>query len=155
MNNKLPLRPNVCLLIYNQDRKLFVGERAGSPGVWQLPQGGVGKKNSLEEAALREAHEEMGVPYEMLAFRALLKATHEYEFSDPPHYALNKWRGQKQNFCLIEFTGSDQDIDLEFHEPEFSNFQWIELDQVLSVVEEKRRAGYRPALEEFKAFANS
>jgi hypothetical protein len=37
---KLPLRPNVCMLVYNARGQLFLGERLRNKGHWQFPQGG-------------------------------------------------------------------------------------------------------------------
>ncbi len=40
-----------------------------------------------------------------------------------------KYRGQKQKWFALRFTGQDADIDLTTHEPEFSSFQWVEHGQ--------------------------
>ena len=63
---ELPLRPNVCMLLHNQDSDLFLGERYGEAGVWQLPQGGVEAEYSVEENVLRELEEEIGVGRDLL-----------------------------------------------------------------------------------------
>jgi putative (di)nucleoside polyphosphate hydrolase len=143
----LPLRPNVCLLILNKERNLFLGQRSGASAVWQFPQGGV-EHGSLEENALREAHEEMGVDLNLLRVLQKLSATHEYDFANPPEYARGVWRGQSQTFWLLEFLGVDADIKLDRFEPEFSSFAWCPPAEVLGRVEERRRKGYEAPLRE-------
>lgn len=156
MNSKnLPLRPNVCMLVFNKERKLWLGEREGSPGVWQFPQGGAKKSLSLEENVLRELEEELGVNRADLVIIGKLEATHEYEFRDIPSYAIGKWRGQSQTFWLVEFTGSDSAIDLEAHQPEFSDWRWCTPAEVRELAEPQRMTGYRAPLEEFEKYVSS
>lgn len=150
MNEQLPFRPNVCLLIANRENKLFLGERNGSPGIWQLPQGGVETDSSEEESALREACEELGVEPELLRVIAKLTATHSYDFREPPAYAIGKWRGQRQTFWLLRFLGEDTDIDLARYEPEFSSFCWCTAEEVRGKAEPRRMAGYMQPLQEFE-----
>jgi len=148
----LPLRPNVCLLIMNREQQLFLGERAGCPGIWQLPQGGAKKKHSLAENALREAHEELGIDRDALRVLGQFAATHEYEFEVPPAYAVGRWRGQSQNFWLLEFLGSDSDIQLDRFQAEFMNWRWCSAQKIRETAEPKRVPGYRAVLEEFEEF---
>ena len=148
----LPLRPNICLLVFDRRRLLFVGERLGEPGVWQFPQGGIEDGTSLEENALRELEEELGAP--RFAFRLVkkLRSANSYEFSKPPAYAEGKWRGQQQSFYLVEFTGDDSQIDLARHEPEFMNWKWCSVEEVKQLAEPKRLKGYLAPLAEFEEF---
>ncbi|NLF25125.1 MAG: NUDIX domain-containing protein [Deltaproteobacteria bacterium] len=149
----LPLRPNVCLLICNAVGQLFLGERAGCPGVWQFPQGGVESHLSLEENALKEAHEEMGVPLVHLRIIKKLNATHAYEFDVVPEYAIGKWRGQAQSFWLLAYSGSDSEIDLSQYDAEFMNWKWCSVSEVKQLAEPKRLPGYLAALSEYEEWA--
>ena len=148
--NKLPLRPNVCLLIMNREGRLFLGERLGEPGVWQLPQGGVEAGSSEAENALREASEELGAAPALLQVVAKLRATHSYDWTKIPAYAADKWRGQQQSFYLLSFSGTDTDLKLDRFEPEFSSFRWCTAAEVRQLAEPKRSLGYLAALEEFE-----
>ena len=144
----LPLRPNVCMLIFNRDGKLFLGERAGAPGIWQFPQGGVDEGQSLEENVYRELNEELGVSRELLSIRKQLTARHEYNWDNPPGYAIGKWRGQSQTFWVVDFLGSDNDIILDTHTQEFMSWRWAAPGDILTLVEPRRREGYMKALQE-------
>ena len=145
--NTLPLRPNVCLLIKNREGKLFLAERAGSPGIWQFPQGGAEPELTLEENALKEAHEELGVGRAKLRVIKQLRATHSYEFDKAPAYAVGKWRGQAQTFWLLEFVGKDEEIDPS-RGGELTKWKWCTITEVKELAEPKRLAGYAAALEE-------
>jgi putative (di)nucleoside polyphosphate hydrolase len=153
MSNKaksLPLRPNVCMLVLNQEQRIFVGEREGSPGVWQFPQGGAETNTPLEENVLRELHEELGAEKSRFRIIKKLTATNEYDFSDPPGYAIGKWRGQAQTFWLVEFLGTDADFKLDRYDQEFSDFRWCTIQEVRQLAEPKRLRGYEAALKELE-----
>ena len=45
-----------------------------------------------------------------------------------------KYRGQKQKWFLMRFTGEDKEININTHHPEFLDWKWIELDQLTKVV---------------------
>ena len=84
-----------------------------------------------------------------------LKTTHKYDFVKIPDYAVGKWRGQDQTFWLLEFTGTDKDINLMRFHPEFGQYLWCTPDEVRQTAEEKRLPGYLPALEEFEVHIKS
>jgi putative (di)nucleoside polyphosphate hydrolase len=155
---QLPLRPNVCMLVLNSHRRLFLGERLGEPGVWQFPQGGVETSATLEENVLRELEEELGAARQLFSIVRRLKANHQYEFSRPPQYAVDKWRGQMQSFWLVSFLGKDEDIKLDNDkpgaEPEFSAWRWCTLAEVRAQAEPKRLLGYEKALAEVAGEVN-
>ena len=54
-------RPNVGIIICNDERRLFWGRRVGQDA-WQFPQGGIKSKESPEDAMYRELMEETGLP---------------------------------------------------------------------------------------------
>lgn len=149
----LPFRPNVCMLVVNREMKLFLGERNGSPGHWQFPQGGVEPQHSLEENVLRETHEELGVDISLLKIEKKLVATFDYDYKNPPDYAIGVWRGQSQTFWIVAFSGRDSDINLTLYEQEFMNFKWATPDEVRAIAQPRRLVGYLPALLEFEAWA--
>ncbi len=150
--NDLPLRPNVCLLILNLERKLFLGERSGQSGVWQFPQGGLDEAEDAANAAIREASEELGADSKLFKVIQKLEARHEYDFINPPEYALGKWRGQSQTFWLLQFTGSDSDIDLARHVPEFQSYRWSSVQEIRVIAEPRRLPGYEKVLPEVLSY---
>lgn len=152
-SKQLPLRPNVCMLVYNSKGKLLLGERLKTRGHWQFPQGGVEPDLSLRGNVKREIREELGIQPKHIGKLTKLKASHSYEWEKPPSYAKGRWRGQEQSFWLVEFLGTDKDIDLEsFEEPEFSSWRWCAPRTVRKVAAPRRLAGYEAALAEFEEF---
>jgi putative (di)nucleoside polyphosphate hydrolase len=150
-NSKLPFRPNVCLFIYNKDRKFFLGERLASNNLWQLPQGGVEDDGDLIENAIREAVEELGLKEaSLVSYKATLNTVNQYTFDNPPNYAKNRWQGQRQNYCLLEFLGENSDIMLDYYHAEFSDYRWVDLDEIQNLAEPKRVIGYQKAISELK-----
>jgi putative (di)nucleoside polyphosphate hydrolase len=156
MKSKRPkptLRPNVCMLLYNSTGRLWLGERYGKPGHWQLPQGGVEKGQSLRENVIRELTEELGVSKQVLGAITRLRARNRYLWKTVPEYARGRWRGQAQTFWLVEFTGGDSDIDVNAGgEPEFSAWRWCSVTTVRKIAARERVAGYEAALCEFSDF---
>ena len=53
-------RPNVGIILCNQEQRLFWGRRVGQ-NAWQFPQGGIEGHESPEEAMFRELKEEVGL----------------------------------------------------------------------------------------------
>jgi len=151
----LPLRPNVCMLVYNDQYRLFLGERHGEIGVWQLPQGGVEGKNTSEESVLRELEEELGAKKDKFQIVKQLQSKHEYDWEEPPDYAKGKWRGQSQTFWVVKFHGQDSDINLETEHPEFSNFMWATTEEIMQTAEAKRIGGYKRPLAEYENMLDS
>lgn len=144
-----PYRPNVCMLVHNDQGRLWLGERLNSNGIWQFPQGGVEAEYSLEENVLRELEEELGAPNSSFGTPIQLQHTHRYDFRKPRAYGEARFRGQMQTFWVVPFQGSDTDFNLTRHEPEFSTWRWCTVDEVRQLAEPKRLAGYEPALLEF------
>ena len=56
-------RPNVGLVVFNVDGRVWLGRRVRTPGPfnWQFPQGGIDRGEDLEAAARRELEEETGM----------------------------------------------------------------------------------------------
>ncbi|RMG44185.1 MAG: NUDIX domain-containing protein [Candidatus Dadabacteria bacterium] len=153
--NELPYRPNVCMLIYNPEYRLFLGERYGEAGIWQFPQGGAEAELSLEENVKKEIKEELGLTDDKFRIVKKLNATNRYDWENPPEYARGKWRGQDQTFWLVEFSGADSDINVATESPEFMNWRWATLQEVRELAEPRRLKGYLKALNEYQLYVNS
>lgn len=145
----LPYRPNVCILLFNREKNLLLGERNRSPGVWQFPQGGVEFDRSIEDNVLREIEEELGIPPTAVEIVGCLKARNRYDFDPVPDYAQGVWRGQDQTYWVVRFTGRDDQIRVDTEHPEFSAWGWFSESEVRQKAEPKRMSGYDKALKEF------
>jgi putative (di)nucleoside polyphosphate hydrolase len=133
----LPYRPNVGAALFNRDGLVLVARRADLPnaegraGVWQLPQGGIDADEDPRVAVLRELREEVGTD------KAEIIGEHpEWLSYDLPPELLGRalggrFRGQRQRWFALRFTGLDSDIrlDLDPH-PEFDAWKWLELAEL-------------------------
>lgn len=147
---KMPLRPNVCMLVYNSRGQLWIGERHDKKGHWQFPQGGVELGATLKENVMRELREELGISRKTLGRIRKLKSRHSYLWKVVPGYARGRWWGQSQSFWLVEFQGSDSDFDLTREKDrEFRRWRWASVTTVRAVVAKERRKGYAGPLKEF------
>jgi putative (di)nucleoside polyphosphate hydrolase len=150
MTTELPYRPNVCLLIYNCKKELFLGLRVDRKNYWQFPQGGVEEsKGSIEDNVLAEASEELGVSKDLFKIICKLKSIYQYDFFKPREYQDFLCCGQKQTFWILQFLGSDKDINLSGYNPEFKDFRWCQIEKVLSTVHPEKREGYKKPIDEF------
>jgi putative (di)nucleoside polyphosphate hydrolase len=153
VTKKLPLRPNVCMLVYNREGELLLGKRINRRNHWQFPQGGAEPELSIRENVIREIREELGIKRRKLGKLTKLKSTHQYDWIKPPTYAHGRWRGQSQTFWLVEFLGEDADIDLTADkDPEFKSFRWCSVAEVRRLAAKERLPGYRGALREYSEF---
>jgi putative (di)nucleoside polyphosphate hydrolase len=149
------LRPNVCMLVVNADGKLFLGERLGRPGHWQFPQGGVEPGETLRENVIRELREEIGIQRKHIGTITKLSSRNRYLWKKIPAYAEGRWVGQSQTFWLVEFIGSDEDIDLHSSaEAEFKRWRWCSVSRVQKLAARERIEGYAGALSEFVELQN-
>jgi putative (di)nucleoside polyphosphate hydrolase len=152
--SELPVyRPGVGIMLLNGDGKVFVGRRIDMPAglaVWQMPQGGIDPGETPRQAALRELKEEVGTDRaEILAKSAVW---HHYDL--PPEVARRMWRGryrgQRQKWFAMRFTGSDADIDPATEHPEFDAWEWVSPDRLPELIVPFKRQIYLDVLAEFR-----
>jgi putative (di)nucleoside polyphosphate hydrolase len=118
---------------------------------WQMPPGGIDPGEMPREAALRELREETGTDKaEIIAESGVL---HRYDL--PVKIAGQMWsgrfRGQKQIWFAMRFTGKDADIDLATGHPEFDAWKWVAANELPELIVPFKRAIYIAVLDEFRA----
>jgi putative (di)nucleoside polyphosphate hydrolase len=142
-------RAGAGLLIVNAHGQVLAIERAGVPGAWQLPQGGLEDAEEPLDAALREATEETGIPRGAME---LLQACPEplvYEL--PPELRSEKTgRGQVLYWFLFRFHGIDDAVDVRDGK-EARHWRWMPFGAVLDGVTEFRKPMYQRLSREFEA----
>jgi putative (di)nucleoside polyphosphate hydrolase len=148
-----PYRACIGLIVFNKDKKIFVGERFDIKNAWQVPQGGVDANEDLLLAGLRELAEETGITN--VKPIAMTKEWYKYDFPDkgyvPGH--SQKYRGQAQKWLAVLFQGSDSDIKLDLHhEIEFAQWRWDDLTNIPNMIVDFKRPNYEAAVRAFTPY---
>jgi putative (di)nucleoside polyphosphate hydrolase len=146
----LPYRRGVGVVLINAKGEVWVGSRIDTPGAWQMPQGGIDKDETPHAAALRELKEEIGTDK-----AEIVGVTRGWLSYDLPKRLQGKvwggkFRGQKQKWFLMRFTGRDKHVDIGGKHPEFDKWKWLPFHELPKVIVGFKRAVYRDVA---KAFA--
>jgi putative (di)nucleoside polyphosphate hydrolase len=151
----LPYRPCVGIALFNPAGLVFVGHRISSDEDthWQMPQGGIDRGESPQAAALRELGEEVGT-----ARARIIGEVGEWLTYDLPRNLLGRslrgsYRGQRQKWFAMRFEGRDTDIDLNTDHPEFNDWKWVPLPQVVNFIIAFKRPVYERVVAEFARLA--
>ena len=153
--SELGYRPCVGIMLVNSAGKVFVGRRIDNRegDWWQMPQGGVDEGEELEGAVLRELGEETGLAPDKVVLLKRMSEDIAYDLPDELQGKLwgGRYRGQRQTWFLARFTGADDDIRLDAHQPaEFDAWQWIDPEQLPEMIVPFKKRVYRAVLEEFR-----
>jgi len=141
-------------MLFNRDGKVFVGKRIDQTVEgWQMPQGGIDKGEAPRQAALRELLEEVGTDK-----AEIIAEMDDWVTYDLPEHLVGvafkgKYKGQRQKWFALRFTGQDGDIDLTAHEPEFSAFQWVSLEALPGLIVPFKRDIYKAVIAAFQNLA--
>ena len=131
----LPLRSGVGIVVLNQNNKIFVAKRIDNPrNFWQMPQGGIDAGEDFLSAAYRELEEETSITKVDLIKEFDGSITYEL----PDHLLgiiwRGKYKGQKQKWFLMRYTGNDNEINIQTKKPEFLEWKWIDVEALTYVV---------------------
>ena len=141
-------------MLINREGFVFVGRRIDQTVEgWQMPQGGIDLGETPLQAALRELKEEIGTDK-----ATLLREMDEWLAYDlPPHLlgvALKgRYRGQRQKWLAMRFTGDDRDIDIRTDEPEFGAWKWLAMEALPRMIVPFKRDTYVRVIESFRDLA--
>ncbi len=152
--DNLPYRPCVGICLFNKSAQVFIGERLDQPGAWQLPQGGIDRGETWEDATFREMKEEVGTNEAKILGR--LEEPLRYDLPDHLLGKLwsGKYRGQEQIWVAALFTGEDMDIDITAHTfPEFRAWKWAPLQSIVDIMVPFKRPTYEKIANAFQHYA--
>jgi putative (di)nucleoside polyphosphate hydrolase len=143
-------RPNVGIIIINQQNQVFWGKRVREHS-WQFPQGGIKQGETPEQAMFRELAEEVGLLPQHVEIVGRTRDWMKYDV--PTNWVRREWRGtykgQKQIWFMLRLTGKDSDVCLrKTTHPEFDAWRWNEYWSPLEAVIEFKRGVYEAALGE-------
>ena len=151
IEKKLPLRIGVGAIVLNSENKIFVGKRADNPiDKWQMPQGGVDKGENFISAMKRELKEETSIQN----IKILKQIDQWFEYELPKNLLgiiwKGKFRGQKQKWFVVRFTGKESEINLKTKHPEFIEWKWVEMDELPKIIVDFKKEVYEKLLVKLK-----
>ena len=151
----LPLRNGVGIVVLNKNNKVFVAKRVDNPkNFWQMPQGGVDEGEDFLQAAYRELEEETSIKNVELIKE--LDDSLSYELPDRLLGVIwkGKYKGQKQKWFLMRFTGDEDEINIKTKKPEFLDWKWIEIDSLTDAVVDFKLHIYKKLKDKIKKIIN-
>ena len=153
MIDKDGYRPNVGIVLCNENDQVFWAQRSGQTG-WQFPQGGIQKQEDPKVAMFRELYEEVGLRKNHVEMIGRTQEWLYYELPSQYQRADNRksqFKGQKQLWFLLRLVGCDQDVRLDCApNPEFEDWCWVDYWQPVEHVIEFKRDVYKQALSELE-----
>ncbi len=145
-------RSGVGMMLLNVDNDAFVARRRDMPSpFWQMPQGGIDAGESPHESALRELEEEIGTNRAEIIAESRGWFTYDLPADLVGHLWGGRFRGQRQKWFALRFTGRDEDINLETEHPEFIEWKWVAPQTLPHLIVPFKRALYAELLVEFRA----
>jgi len=108
-------------LVKRKQRILFIKRN----GLWDIPKGKVEKKESIEEAAIREVEEECGLKGVVLR-DLLMKTFHTYQFN-------GDWVLKETHWYAMDYSGSKETIPQE--EEGITKVKWFKFKKLDKVLE--------------------
>jgi putative (di)nucleoside polyphosphate hydrolase len=119
-----------------------------------MPQGGIDEGEDFLNAAYRELNEETSMKNVELIKE--IEGIMKYEL---PNHLLGiiwkgKYRGQRQKWFLMRFTGDDKEINIKTKNPEFLEWKWIEVDQITEAVVDFKLHVYKELQEKVRKIIN-
>ena len=127
IEQRLPLRTGVGIIVLNKQNKIFVGKRKDNPGdKQQMPQGGVDEGEDYITAMKRELLEETSIKN----IEIIKEIDKIYQYELPENLVgiiwKGKYRGQKQKWFITRFLGKESEINLKTKNAEFIDWKWID-----------------------------
>jgi len=155
MQNKLPLRTGVGIVLLNKENNIFVAKRIDNrKNFWQMPQGGVNVGENYVNAAKRELEEETSVK----STKIIKKLDGWFSYNLPKNLIgkiwKGKYRGQKQKWFVMKFLGNDKEINIKTEHPEFLKWKWVEVNKITDLVVDFKLNIYKEIKEEVKKIIN-
>ncbi len=160
---RLPYRACVGMMVLNPAGRAFIGRRIEGPEhvdethAWQMPQGGVDDGEDLYRAALRELHEETGITSVEKIGEIADWLTYDIPREIVGQAWKGKYRGQKQKWFALRFTGNENEINITEppggHEPEFIAWRWEPVANLPDLIIPFKRPVYEAVVKGFAHLA--
>lgn len=147
-------RPCVGIMLLNRDGQVLVAQRIDMPSDhWQMPQGGIDPGEDVRAAAMRELKEEIGTNQAKIIAESEDWLSYDVPLDLKTRLWGGRYRGQMQKWLVMRFTGSDDDIDLDTHHPEFKAWKWVDIDTLPDLIVPFKRDLYIQLVARYRGLA--
>jgi len=144
-------RPNVGIILANNQGQVLWARRVGGRDAWQFPQGGIQSDESAEDALFRELFEEVGLTSRDVEILARTSGWLHYRLPRRLRRQNSSpgFKGQKQKWFLLRMLAEDALVQMDRSDtPEFDNWRWVSYWYPVGQVVDFKRGVYRLALKE-------
>jgi len=151
-------RPNVGIILANDEGNVFWARRVGGFDAWQFPQGGIHLNEDPEAALYRELKEEVGLQPNDISIVACTQGWLRYRLPERLVRHRDDGRvciGQKQKWFFLQMKASDSNVRLDNNSgeaPEFDHWEWVSYWYPVDKVVSFKRDVYRKALKELAPY---
>ena len=146
------------VVVFNRDKKVLVCARIGNrDNQWQFPQGGIMKKEKADMAAVRELFEETSIK----SVKVVHTLDKPLRYSFPGSVRRRMLRrgidslGQDMFWSLLYFYGDDSEINVQTRQPEFKEWEWVDIDEAPARIVYFKKEVYQKVVELFKPVLES
>ncbi|MBX2858789.1 MAG: RNA pyrophosphohydrolase [Cellvibrionaceae bacterium] len=151
-------RPNVGIVLANNQSQVLWARRIGGQNAWQFPQGGICRGESPEDALFRELEEEVGLKACDVDVLSVTRGWLRYSL--PKRMVRNSnapiCLGQKQKWFLLRLTSCESSVELQTGDkPEFDDWCWVSYWYPLNKVVSFKKEVYRRAMKELAPAFNN
>jgi putative (di)nucleoside polyphosphate hydrolase len=149
--DKKNYRPNVAAIVlaqnYPKDSKVLIALRKDIKNAWQFPQGGIDDNETSKQALYRELKEEIGT--NDITIIAKYPNTISYDFPKKIANKMYPFDGQEQTYYLVQLN-KNAIININTHTPEFSDFKFIDINNIDKYITSLKKNVYKKVLKYFK-----
>ncbi len=147
-------RPNVAVMMTDGHGRVLCCERSDEVygDALQTVQGGIDDGETLIDAALREASEELGIDPSIVTILGVMEETFRYRWTDQYLYLAkfpnSPYVGQEQRFVFAQIEPGTP-MNLDAHHREFVRVFWGTPQELIEGCWEMKRPGIIAALQYF------
>ena len=136
-------RAGIVAVVRRDDGRIMAFERVDSPGQWQLPQGGLERGETPEQAAWRELGEETGLTVSDVE---LVGEHDDWVVTPWPAHVVGAGRRLGQVHRWFEFHVRDDAVEPTPDGREFGAWKWVEPSWIVDHVVPFKQPAYSRVL---------